>query len=199
MKSKPFSPERLSRRVIILAAVNISECSIKRKTVAGPAELLFLSTSKWRPARTVPFQQAIVLVASRPVTNACAFTTDRRRSSDGQISVLSRSTKARLAARIKSGGAWSARKASSASSSVCTIRTPSPPEVQFALRTVGKPIRATHFLRSWVVVMTSVSGTRMPSSWASCMKVVLAYTTGKLSGAPRERSITRQISAPPFP
>ena len=53
--------------------------SIQRITVAGPAEDRLLITSKCRPAKTVPFQQATVLVASRPFTKVCALTRERRR------------------------------------------------------------------------------------------------------------------------
>ena len=199
MKSKPCSPESSSRRAIFSAAADISAFSIKRKTVDGPPASCFLSTSKWRLARTVPFQQAMALVASRPATNACAFTTYRLRSTDGQTSVMSWSIKARLAARATSGGAASARRACSASSSVWTIDTPSPPEVAFALRTTGKPIRVIDALRSSVFLTTSLFGTRIPSCSASSIVVVLAYTIGKLAGAPSERSMSEHVGAPAFP
>src|SRR5208282_516460 len=109
-------------------------------------------------------QHAIVLVASCPATNACAFTTDRRRSIDGKTNVLSWSRSARLAARAKSGGACNVRKVSSASPSVWTILTPSPPEVPFAFRTVGNPIRVTHVFRSSMFRITSAFGARTPSA-----------------------------------
>ena len=120
--------------------------------------------------------------------------TDRRRKREGLINVRSRSITARFAARAKTGGDCSLRKAFSASCTVFTILTPSPPEVPFAFNTVGNPTRATQPWRSLRFEMTAVCGIRMPSSFATSMKASRALTTGKLSAAPSERSISLQIS-----
>ena len=178
MKSNPHKPESPILRTTFSTAIDISSFSINRTTVACPAALHLQSTSKWRLARTVPFQQVTVLVASCPAINACAFTAGRCRSRDGQIRVRSWSTMARLSARAKSGGACSFRKASCASSTVRTTRTPSPPELPSALSTAGRATRSTTSLRSSAVLMISVPGTRIPSSRASSMKVALACTIG---------------------
>ena len=108
-------------------------------------ELALLTTSKCRLASTAPFQQTIALVASCPATNAWALTTGRRRRIDGQSSVLSWSTRARFTALASNGGACSSSKKRSASARVCAILTPSPPEVPFALRTVGSPCALRNF------------------------------------------------------
>src|ERR1700728_1642068 len=128
MKSNPCKPERFSRRAIFSAAADISALSIKRRTVEGPEETVLLITSKWRVARISPFQQATEVVASRPATNVCAFTIERRRSNEGQTRVVSRSIKARLAARARSGGACKERKARLASLKVRKTLVPSSPE-----------------------------------------------------------------------
>jgi hypothetical protein len=189
MKSNPHKPDNPIRRTTLSTAVEISEFSIKRTTVACPVALPLRSTSKCRLAKTVPFQQATVLVASCPSTKACAFTVDRCRNSDGQSKVRSWSTKARLSALAKTGGDCSFRNAHCASAIVRTIRTPSPPEVPSALSTIGRPERATQFLRASCVLTIWVPGTRIPSSRASSMNAVLECTIGKDSGDPSERSI----------
>ena len=180
-------------------AADISVFSIKRNTVACPTASALLSTSKCRLARTAPFQQAIAVVASRPATNAWAFTTDRWRRRKGLNKVKSRSTTARFAARARKGGACNTRNACSAPSMLCTTLTPKPPEVPFAFSTIGKPIRAIHVSSSSALATTVVFGTRIPSVAANSMNAALAYMIGKSSGAPSEFSISTQIDSPALP
>ena len=100
---------------------------------------LFLITSKCKPAKTSPFQQATVLVASCPSTKDCAHTMLRRRNNDGQYQRLVAIQQGRLdRPRQQRGRLQPFGTPDSLLPRLCTILTPVPPEVPSALSTERK-------------------------------------------------------------
>ncbi len=121
---------------------------MERTTVACPVELALLTTSKWRLARTVPFPAndcAGGFAAYDECLGIHHGTPSQHGRSEQSLVLVDDGS---LHCPRNKGGACSSSKKRSASPRVRAILTPSPPDVPFALRTIGNPVRSTQFLRS---------------------------------------------------